>query len=138
MATRYENFFSFTIPWKWYEDRLPGSCLCRGPKVRNDRNYNWNHFFFCLRCILLFFIYKGNFKVQPEKIYPSQNANSHPKSRFDLSSYYINLLKNGLTSSAPPPLPSPREYVNYKVPLDRSMYIFNCNKTVEAIILKYL
>ena len=38
----------------------------------------------------------------------------------------------------PPPLPSPAEDTNYEIPLDRSLYIFNCNKTVEAIILKYL
>ena len=33
---------------------------------------------------------------------------------------------------------SPRGDVNYEIPLDMSMYIFNCNKAVEAIILKYL
>ena len=27
---------------------------------------------------------------------------------------------------------------NYEIPLDMSMYIFSCNKTGEAIILKWL
>ena len=27
---------------------------------------------------------------------------------------------------------------NYEIPVDMSMYIFSCNKTVEAIILKCL
>ena len=34
--------------------------------------------------------------------------------------------------------PSPRGDANYEIPLDMSMYIFSCNKTVEAIILKCL
>ena len=34
--------------------------------------------------------------------------------------------------------PSPRRDPNYEIPLDISMHIFNCNKTVEAIILKCL
>ena len=36
------------------------------------------------------------------------------------------------------PPPSPRRDANYEIPLDMSMYIFNWNKTVEAIILKCL
>ena len=74
---------------------------------------------------LLFFIYVGNFQVPSKKITPTQSANSHPKSQFDLSPYYINLVKNG-------------SFPNYEIPLDMSMYIFNCNKTVEAITLKCL
>ena len=50
----------------------------------------------------LFFI-EGVFKSHLTKITPTQSANSHPKSQFDQSPYYINVLKNG---SAPP---SPRE-----------------------------
>ena len=38
----------------------------------------------------------------------------------------------------PPPPPTPRGDANYEISLDMSMYIFNCNKTVEAIILKLL
>ena len=63
---------------------------------------------------------QGIFKSHLKKNHPTQKANSHQKSQFDLSSYYISLLKNG------------------SIPLDRSMYIFKCNKTVEAIILKFL
>ena len=35
--------------------------------------------------------------------------------------------------SPPLPPPSPRGNANYEILLDISMYIFNCNKTVEAI-----
>ena len=73
----------------------------------------------------MFFIYVGNFQVPSKKITPTQSANSHPKSQFDLSPYYINLVKNG-------------SFPNYEIPLDMSMYIFNCNETVEAITLKCL
>ena len=83
-----------------------------------------------------FFTHTGNFRVPLIKNHPTQKANSHSKSKFDLSSYYINLLKNG--STPPPLLPSPTEDTKYEIPLDRPLYIFNCNKTVEAIILKYL
>ena len=38
----------------------------------------------------------------------------------------------------PPLPPSPTGDANYEIPLDTSMYIFNCNRTVEAMILKYL
>ena len=72
-----------------------------------------------------------------KKVTSTQSANSNPKSQFELSSYYINLLKNG--SALPSLLPSPpRGDANYEIPLDMLMYIFNCNETVEAIILKYL
>ena len=36
------------------------------------------------------------------------------------------------------PPPSPRGDANYEIPLDMSMYIFNCNKTVEAIIEMFI
>ena len=35
------------------------------------------------------------------------------------------------------PLPVIQGDANYEITLDRSPYIFDCNKTVEAIILKY-
>ena len=110
-----------------YKDRLPGSCWRRGPKlVRNGRNYNQNHFF-CLRFIFTIF------QVPPEKATPTRSANSHPKCQFDVSPYYVNLLKN---DSIPPP--SPRGDATYEISLDMSMYIFNCKKTVKVIILKCL
>ena len=60
---------------KWeYRDRLPVSCYGRGPKVRNGRKYNWNHFF-VWDSNPLFFIYTGNFQVSPEKNHPTQNPN---------------------------------------------------------------
>ena len=46
----------------------------------------------CLRFVFTIF-YTGSFQVPPEKNYP------YPKSQFDLSSSYINLLKNGSTPS---------------------------------------
>ena len=76
------------------------------------------------------------FKSYLKKITLTQSVNSYPKSQFDLSPYYINLPKN--CSITPLPHPSPRGDANYEIPLDMSMYIFNCNKTVEAIILKCL
>ena len=83
--------------------------------------------FFVWDSYLLFFIYAGNFPVPPEKKsppprkpIPTQNPNLP-----------ISLLKNGSVSP-----PSPRGDADYEISLDMSMYIFNCNKTVEAIILK--
>ena len=38
----------------------------------------------------------------------------------------------------PTPPPSPKGDASYEIPLDMSMCIFNYNKTVGAIILKYL
>ena len=35
------------------------------------------------------------------------------------------------------PLPVIQVDANYEITLDSSPYIFNCNKIVEAIILKY-
>ena len=98
-------------------------------------------FFFCLRFIFIIHIHHFLFSYicrefscpTRKKITPTQSANSHSKSQFDLRTYYINFLKNGSIS----PL-SPRGDANYKIPLDMSMYIFKCNKTVEAIILKCL
>ena len=79
----------------------------------------------------LFFIYTGNFQVPPEKIAPTQSTNFHPKSQSDLTPYNVTL-KNGSTFP-----PSSRGDANYEITLDRSLYIFNCNKTAEVIILKY-
>ena len=43
-----------------------------------------------------YFLYKqGIFKSHLKKNYPTQSANSYPKSQFDLGPYYTNLLKNG-------------------------------------------
>ena len=78
---------------------------------------------------------QGVFKSNLKKITPTQIANSHLKSQFELSPCYINLMKN---VSPPAPLPSPRGHVNYEIPLDMSMYIFNCSKPAEAVILIYL
>ena len=75
-----------------------------------------------------------------KKIIPIQSASSYSKSEFDLSSYYINLLKNGSPLSPPassPPIITQGD-ANYEIPLDRSVFIFDCNKTVEAIIMNYL
>ena len=94
--------------------------------MRNGRNDSWNYFLFVYLRFIFYILHVGNFQVPPVKSHP------HPKSLFDLSAYYINL-KNG--SIAPP---SSRGDANYEIPLDMSMYIFNCKKTVEAIILKSL
>ena len=81
--------------------------------------------FFLFEIHIHYFLYMlGIFKSHLNKIIPAQSANSHSKSQFDLSSFYINLLKNGST----PLPPSPRGDANYEIPLDRSMYIFHCNK----------
>ena len=86
-------------------------------------------FFFLFEIDIYYFLYiHGIFKSHLKKI---TAANSHPKSQFDLSPYYINLLKNDSVPPLPPP--SPRGNSNYEILLDISMYIFNCNKTVEAI-----
>ena len=42
------------------------------------------------------------------------------------------------TKNGPIPSPSPKGDANYEIPLDMSMYIFNSNKTLGAIIMKYL
>ena len=39
---------------------------------------------------------------------------------------------------APFPPPLPRADANYEIPLDMSMYIFNCNKIVEATCFLFL
>ena len=83
------------------------------------------------------FLYKQRiFKSDLKKITHTQRTNSHPKSQYDLSPYYINLLKNGSI----PPLhhPGGGGDANYEIPLDMSMYFFSCNKTVETIMLKCL
>ena len=72
---------------------------------------------------LHYFLYiQGIFKSPLKKITPTRSVNSHSKSQFDLSSYYINLLKKDTT-------PLPRWEANYEILLNRLMYIFNCNKT---------
>ena len=52
-------------------------------------------FFFFWDSYSLFLYSQEIFKSHLKKITPTQSANSHSKSQFDLSSYYINLLKNG-------------------------------------------
>ena len=59
--------------------------------------------FFCLRFVFTT-SYTGSFQVPPEKITPSQSANSHQKSQFDLSPSYIKLLRNGSTTPPQPPI----------------------------------
>ena len=82
----------------------------------------------------LFYIYR-EFQVLHEKITPTQSANSYQKSQFELGPFYISLLKNGSTFPSPS---SPRGDANYEILLQISIYIFNFNKTVETMILKYL
>ena len=92
-------------------------------------------FFFVWGSYSLFIYIPGSFKSHLKRIIYGQSANSHPKPQYDLSPYYINFLKNGSN----PPLHHPGgEDPNYEIRLDMSMYIFSCNKTVEAIILNCL
>ena len=90
LATRYKKKFQpHKKKYLWvgeiyhgkqrYKDRLPESCQGSGPKVRNGRNYEHNHFF-CLRLYSLLSI-QGIFKSHLEKInppkvpIPTQNPN---------------------------------------------------------------
>ena len=62
-------------------------------------------FFFFNWDLYSLFLIKGVFKSHLKKITPTYSASSHPKSQFDLSLSYMNVLKNG---SFPPFPPSPR------------------------------
>ena len=76
-----------------------------------------------------YFIYTGNFQVPPEKYHLTQKGNFYPKSQFDLSFWYLNLLKKGshpLPATAPPP--SPMEDANMK-----SLWIGQC---IFLIVIK--
>ena len=66
--------------------------------MRNCWNYNQNHFF-GWDFYSLFFIQRV-LKSHLKKITHTESANSQPKSQFDQSHSYINVLKNG---SAPSP-----------------------------------
>ena len=46
-----------------------------------------------------------------KKLTPTESANSHPKSQFDLSPSYLNVLKNG--SASPLPHPSTAPYITH-------------------------
>ena len=81
---------------------------------------------------IIVYIYREFSSRTQKKITPTQSVNSRPKLQFDLISYYKP--EKWLN----PPPPSPRVYANYEIPLERSMYIFNCNKTVAAIMLTHL
>ena len=108
-------------------------CCGRGPKVRNGRNYNWNRFF-VYDSYSLTSIYTGNFQVPPEKNHPNPNFQFPPKIPIWPKFLLYEPSENGSApSTLPPPPPlSPRGDANYDILMDRSMYIFNCNKTVEA------
>ena len=54
---------------------------------KKDTNTDYRKF------VRLFFI-QGVFKSHLKKIAPTQSANSHPKSQFDVSPSYMNVLKN--------------------------------------------
>ena len=86
------------IPWKIrYKYRLPEIFGVREPKG--------NHFF-CLRFVFTIF-YTGNFQVPPEKNHPHLKCQFPPKSQFDLSPSYVNILKNGS---------APQGGANYVIP----------------------
>ena len=57
------------LPWKIrMQTQTTRNLVVYVTKVRNCRNYNWNHLF-CLRFIFTIFN-TGNFQVPPEKNYP--------------------------------------------------------------------
>ena len=70
-----------------------------------------------------------------KKIIPIQSASSYSKSEFDLSSYYINLLKNGspLSPSLPRPLLSLRGMQTMK-----SLWIGQCLFLIAIKLWKLL
>ena len=134
-APSYKTRKKFLAPQyfgKWYNDRLP-EVVRAGDQKWEMVEITIGVFFFVWDSCSLLFIYTENFQVAPKKNHP------HPKCQFPTKTPSwpkFLLYKPGKWLNPPPP--SPRVYANYEISLERSMYIFNCNKTVAAIILTHL
>ena len=93
--------------------------------MRNGRNNNQNDFSLFEIHIHYFLYMQGIFKFLLKKSPP-------PKVSIPTKNPNLPLVPTSENGSIPPP--SLRRDANYEIPLDMSMYMFNCNKTVEAIL----
>ena len=89
--------------------------------------------FFVWDSYSLFFIYGENFQVPPEKNHHHPKCQLPPK----ILIWHKSLLYKPSENDSVTPI-LPRRDEKYEISLDMLMYIFNCNKTVEAIMLKCL
>ena len=96
LALRYKKRFSSSIPWKIRIHRqTTRKLLWQGTKTEKCRDNSQLELFLSFEIDIHYFLYiQGIFKSHLKKITPPKKANSHPKSQFDLSFYYVNLLAN--------------------------------------------
>ena len=110
--------------WLVIESSMEENGLVPSPKEEISSPQYRTVFEIHIHYFSVFFIYTGNFQVPPEKSY------LHPKCQF--------LPKTSIWPKSL--LYKPEKWLNippHEVTLDIWLYVFSCNRTLEAIILKH-